>query len=132
MKKRMVMAAAATVALGLGAGATAANADDYVYWMKFGQFPSIARATVDGSGVNESFIASPGTNADGLAVTGDSIYWTTGVNSLALAKAAIDGTGVNANVGAIGNPISTHAVAVDGAYAYVPTAPRGEPRPDGN
>ena len=125
MKKRMAMAVAATVALGLGAGATAANADDYVYWMKFGMSPSIARATVDGSGVNESFIASPGTMADGLAVTGDSIYWTTGMNSLALAKAAIDGTGVNSNVGLIGANISNHAVAVDGAYAYVPTAPPG-------
>ena len=52
----------------------------------------IGRANRDGSGVNATFIPTPGTSACGVAIAGSHIYWASGG---AIARANVDGSGVD-------------------------------------
>lgn len=91
------------------AWAHAASAD--VYWANFGG-NSIGRASLDGTGVNQSFISttfSPGM----VAVDGGHIYYSLATT---IARANLDGTGVNENF--ISVPDGPGGIAVDGGHIY--------------
>src|SRR5215470_9012093 len=87
-----------------GVADPAASSDDGV----------IGRANLDGTGVDQHFIASPGRPTGGLAVDGAHIYWTNFASS-SIGRANLDGTGVDEHfiTGAPGGPCG---VAVDGAH----------------
>ena len=62
----------------------------YVYWANLGT-NTIARANLDGTGVNENFIT--GANAPvGVAVDAHYVYWANFVSNT-IARANLDGTG---------------------------------------
>ena len=101
----------------------------HVYWSEVRGFgfgaPSIARANLDGSGVDENFIIDSWGGC-GLAVDGAHIYWsnTRGVGAGgrgSIARANLDGTGVDQNF----IPVFTNeffdypcGVAVDREHVY--------------
>ena len=53
---------------------------------------AVGRANRDGSGVDATFIPTPGKGACGVAIAGGHIYWASGG---AIARANVDGTGVD-------------------------------------
>ncbi len=53
---------------------------------------AVGRANRDGSGVDTTFIPTPGKGACGVAIAGGHIYWPSGG---AIARANVDGTGVD-------------------------------------
>jgi len=71
----------------------------YLYWANG---TTIGRASLDGSGAEESFVPNAGTGANAVAVTGQYIYWTEsgspnpgGSAMGAIGRAALDGSGAN-------------------------------------
>lgn len=92
--------------------------DGYIYWANAYPTYTIGRAAVDGTDVNQNFIAGPGLkNPFGLAVTDTTIYWgNRGRHEIS--RAAIDGTAVELDfitgVGRIG------AIAADDRFLYWP------------
>ena len=67
-------------------------AQAYVYWANFGT-NAIARANLDGSGANLSFITGA-CSPFGVAVDAAHVYWVnTGTNTIA--RANLDGSGAN-------------------------------------
>ena len=72
--------------------ALAPRADAYIYWTDAGT-QSIARANLDGTGANLSFIAGL-TDVGQIAVDDSYIYWTHGSGS-GMGRARLDGTGVD-------------------------------------
>ena len=98
------------VALVVLFGCFAAQAGAFVYWGT--SDGSIGRANLDGSGVNESFIAGPEVSF-GMAVDGQHIYWTT---SGAIGRANLDGSDVNQDF--ITGASQPFGVAVDGQHIY--------------
>ncbi len=76
---------------------------------------AIGRANRDGSGVNASFIPTPGTGDCGVAIAGGHIYWAT-VDHGTIGRANVDGTGVD------GQFIPGLAIP-----RYVPDLERGRP-----
>ena len=66
----------------------------YVYWANAGTgTDTIGRATLDGTGANQSFIGGAPTPA-GVAVDADHVYWANnGTNTIG--RANLDGTGAN-------------------------------------
>jgi hypothetical protein len=109
-------ALAALVAVGL---ALATRADAYVYWSGS---DAIGRAGLNGSGVNQRFVATAGgvfAEPAGVAVDGAHIYW--GGNrpvSARIGRASLDGSGANEDFIA-GLPGSGLAgLAVDGTHVY--------------
>ena len=76
---------------------------------------TIGRANLDGTGVNQSFIATAGA-PPGAAVDRGHIYWVNYIASGTIGRANLDGTGVDQSfiIGA-GGPCG---VAVDSAHIY--------------
>ena len=70
-------------------GAVAQDAR-HIYWV---DGSSIARANLDGSGVDESFISLPGSLISAIAVDSAHVYWVTS-NDL-IGRANLDGSGVD-------------------------------------
>jgi hypothetical protein len=88
----------------------------YIYWAN-GTAKTIGRASLDGSGVNQSFISTGGANGPvGVAVEGQYIYWTDGGDDT-IGRANLDGTGVNNAFISTGST-SPVGIAVDSNYIY--------------
>jgi virginiamycin B lyase len=82
----------------------------HVYWTNPSQ--TIGRANLEGTGVNQSFIAGT-TGLTGVAVDDAHVYWA---SDAGIGRANLDGTGVNQSfIASAGDPIG---VAVDGAHVY--------------
>ena len=99
----------------------------HIYWGNNSGSDTIGEASLDGTAVNQSFIAV-GTGAifvSAVAVDGQHIYWTTS-NSPALAligEANLDGTGVNLSLISAPGPYPSQfsfpaGIAVDGQHIY--------------
>ena len=87
----------------------------HVYWSDV-PTGTIGEANLDGSGVNQSFIAGANTNLPyGVAIDGQHIYWC---NSAAntIGRANLDGTGVKQSF--IPGADAPHGVAVDSQHLY--------------
>ena len=80
----------------------------------------IARANLDGTGVNQNFIVVSDAVPLGVAVDGAHVYWT-GAN--VIGRANLDGTGVNQSF--ITGANGPWGVAVDGAHIYWVNTPSG-------
>jgi uncharacterized repeat protein (TIGR02543 family) len=104
-------------------GSSAATpATGYLYW---GHGSAIGRASLDGTGVNKSFISTGGSPV-GVAVDASYIYWMRinwSPDSASIGRANLDGTGVNQNF--INLPFSNNrdasypgAMTVDGSHIY--------------
>ena len=99
--------------------ALAARADAFVYWANTAN--TIARANLDGSGVNENFIRAY--HPWGVAVNGQHIYWGNGDTSAAhqVGRANLDGSGVNQRIAclcALGIGFPVIGVAVNSSSIY--------------
>jgi sugar lactone lactonase YvrE len=92
-------------------GWAAAPAEAFVYWTDLST-RTIGRANLDGTGANQSFIASP---AYGIAVDAAHVYWAN-FNTGAIGRANLDGTGATPSfiIGA-SFPLG---VAVDAGHIY--------------
>ena len=84
-------------------------AQAYVYWTT----DTIARANLDGSGVNRSFITGANGPA-GVAVDAAHVYWTNAADTIA--RANLDGSGANQSF--ITGASSPRGVAVDATHVY--------------
>jgi len=89
----------------------------HLYWS--GPPGKIARANLDGTGVDQSFITDlnppEGSLIYGVAVGGGHVYWTN-ANAGTIGRANLDGTGVNRTfIAGASDPVG---VAVDGAHVY--------------
>jgi hypothetical protein len=111
--RRVVLLIAALFALALAFSPRAAA---FVYWVD-GSAGTIARANLDGSGANQSFI-TPETSACGVAVDGAHVYWAnrTFQGGTTIGRANLDGSGVDQ--GFITGADNPCGVAVDGAHVY--------------
>ena len=93
-----------------------ASGGAYVYWANYdpNAETTIGRASLDGTGVNQSFITSTGGLIE-IAVDGQHIYWP---NTLAgtIGRANLDGTGVNQFF--ITGASDPEGLAVDGQHIY--------------
>ena len=110
---RWIVVRGCAVALAtLAATTLVGRADAFVYWTE-SAIGTTARANLDSSGVNMTFIKGLD-RPQGMAIDGAHIYWVTGLGSIG--RANLDGTGVNESfiIGALG----AQAVAVDGAHVY--------------
>src|SRR5262245_57397098 len=87
--RHCVLALAAGIFAILG---LAARADAYVYWTNH-DTQSIARANLDGTGVDQSFVGGLA-SANGVAVDDNHIYWTY-FGTDTVGRANLDGTGVD-------------------------------------
>lgn len=91
----------------------------YIYWASYAT-GTIARATLDGSNVNEQFIKTGDEySIIGIAVDRKHIYWTnSGIdpNSGTIARANLDGSGVNQHFIRAGD--SPIGLAVDDQHIY--------------
>jgi hypothetical protein len=88
-----------------------------LYWA--GPPGNIARANLDGTGVDQSFITDlnppPGSAIYGVAVDGAHVYWTS-ADTGTIGRANLDGTGVDQSF--IAGASDPRGVAVDGAHVY--------------
>ena len=125
----MAIAAAAS-ALCLLSLAVAARADAYVYWANIstssiihGGTASIARANLDGSGVDQGFISDavggPPLGGFAIAVDAEHIYWTD-PDAQTIGRANLDGSDVDRSFisGASFLGYVPEGVAVDASYIY--------------
>ena len=100
--------------------------DSHVYWADSFRDQNnrlvgvIARANLDGTGVNDSFIVVNDAASNGVAVDGAYVYWT-GAN--VIGRANLDGTGVDQSF--ITGANEPWGVAVDGAHIYWVNAGNG-------
>jgi len=91
----------------------------YVYWADSFldqnnlQTGVIARANLDGTGINDTFIVVEDASPLGVAIDGTHVYWT---GSNVIGRANLDGTGVTQ--GFIAGANEPWGVAVDGAHIY--------------
>jgi hypothetical protein len=91
-------------------------AGGYLYWAN-GTAKTIGRASLNGSGVKQSFISTGGANGPvGVAVNGQYIYWTDGGDDT-IGRANLDGTGVN-NAFISTATTSPVGIAVDSNFIY--------------
>jgi hypothetical protein len=81
----------------------------HIYWSNYGT-DTVGRADLDGTNVDESFIAAPNFPG-GIAVDDGHVYWTTVVAAGSIARADLDGTNVDEN---FITGVSANALAVDG------------------
>ena len=93
-----------------------ASAGAYVYWANYdpNAGTTIGRASLGGTGVNQSFVTATGGLIE-IAVDGQHIYWP---NTLAgtISRANLDGTGVNQFF--ITGASDPEGLAVDGQHIY--------------
>ncbi len=112
-----LLAGGALVLVSLGllvqASVAAALSAPQIYWANEGS-GTIGRANLDGTGVNQSFIAG-GSGITGVVVDGQHIYWTN-QGSGTIGRANLNGTGVNQSFITGGN--EPFGVAVDGEHIY--------------
>jgi Low-density lipoprotein receptor repeat class B len=97
--------------------AFAPRAGAFVYWANFddgGGGTSVARAGLDGSGLNTTFVRGGSPDVCGVAVDAAHLYWTNLENGT-IGRANLDGSGVNQRL--IAAPIPS-GVAVDAAHIY--------------
>jgi virginiamycin B lyase len=94
----------------------------YVYWTNTYYSPgqpsvfTIGRASLGGTGVNQSFIPTVDNDRSGLAVDAGHIYWT---NQVSIGRANRDGTAVNQSfITAFGYPYLPSDIAVDAGHIY--------------
>jgi virginiamycin B lyase len=93
--------------------AWAGHAQAYVYWANR-DAGTIGRANLDGTGVNQSFIAGA-SSPWGVAVDAEHVYWANSDGN-AIGRANLDGTGVDQSfIAGAGTP---YGIAVDGQYVY--------------
>jgi Domain of unknown function (DUF5050) len=97
-----------------GAGLTVNKS--YIYWTSAngGTATTIARANLNGTGVNQSFITGA-QNPCGVAVDSSYIYWAGDVGT-SIGRAKLDGSGVNQDFITTGNGVC--GVAVTGTHIY--------------
>ena len=111
-----VLVAAAAACCALVAPASGA-AGDFVYWPNGFVGESIARAGVDGTGVNLNFITGTAARAQ-LAVDAHYVFWANETSNQVgtIGRANLDGSGANVNfITGVDRPT---AVAVDGDHVY--------------
>jgi hypothetical protein len=100
---------------------------NYIYWTDFSSDNRIGRASLDGTGVNPSFIdcsASPGdTMPFAITISGSYIYWTNYVWKVTgggtIGRAKLDGTGANQSF--LGGDLADFNpgwIAIAGGYMY--------------
>ena len=102
----LATAAVATLAL-------VARADAFVYWANFNT-GTIARANLDGSGVDQSFIGGA-SGPVGLTVDGSHVYWAN-FNINRIGRADLDGSGVDQSF--IAGSTQIRGVTVGGVHIY--------------
>ncbi len=107
---RLIAGCCAAVGVWIG---LVSNAQAFVYWGAPGA-SAIERASLDGTGVNASFITGV-TNSYGLAVDSSHIYWAD-IGNGNIGRANLDGTGVDQTF--VTGATEPLAVAVDGTYVY--------------
>ena len=91
---------------------------DGQYFYDGGATSAIGRASLDGSGMNTSFISTGTYNPTYTAVNASHIYWSgPGPGGGAIGRANIDGTGVNLTL-ISGLSSSPQGIAIDGSYIY--------------
>jgi virginiamycin B lyase len=98
--------------------AFAPRAGAFVYWANFddgGAGTSVARAGLDGSGLNTTFVRGGSPSVCGVAVDAAHLYWTNLENGR-IGRANLDGTQVNQSF--IAGATSPCGVAADGAHIY--------------
>ena len=97
-----------------GAGMTVDT--NYIYWSgaNGGSATTIARANLDGTGINPTFITGA-RNPCGVAVKSAYIYWAGDVGS-SIGRANINGSGVNQNFIATGTGVCGVAVTKNHIY----------------
>ena len=103
--------ALAAVLAAMVCGCFAAQADAFVYWSNN---VALARANLDGSGVNQNLIGV-GLGVFGMAVDGQHIYWTN-YESDTIGRTNLDGS--DANKSFISGASFPQGVAVDGQHIY--------------
>jgi hypothetical protein len=91
----------------------AANA--YVYWPNGVTLGTIGRAQLDGSAVNQGFIAGAD-SPFGIAVDAAHVYWANDGLTSSIGRANLDGSSPNQTF--IPGTTSADGVAVDGAHIY--------------
>jgi sugar lactone lactonase YvrE len=107
------VASAVTLALLVLAPRASAVSAPQIYWANFGT-GKVGRAVLDGTGVNQSFIAG-GTGLQMLALDGQHIYWAN-FDGNTIGRSNLDGTDVNQSfITGASNP---YGVAVNGQYVY--------------
>jgi virginiamycin B lyase len=114
-----------TESLITGAAAPAGLATDgqHLYWAN-SSTSSIARANLDGTGVDLSFIT--GANSPvGVAVDGQHVYWAN-QGSSAIGRAGLDGTGVDQAF--IAGTNNSYGVAVDASLTTSSSGPTVQSR----
>ena len=110
-RRRVWLGAILGIAFVLGLS-FASSAHAYFYYANNGT-NTIARANVDGTGANQSFIAGL-SNPLLIAVNAQHIFWSNGQTSIS--RANLDGTGVNTNF--IAGASWSAGVAVDAGHIY--------------
>jgi virginiamycin B lyase len=109
---RAAVASALVIASFAAFAAESVRADNYIYWGRnVVSTYSIARANLDGTGVNTSFIPVPSI-VGGLAFNSANFYWAT---ASAISRANLDGTGVTSP---FFNAAPAPAIAIDSQYIY--------------
>jgi hypothetical protein len=109
---RAAVASAVVIASVAAFAAESVRADNYIYWGRnVASTYSIARANLDGTGVNTSFIPVPFI-VGGLAFNSSNFYWA---SVSAISRANLDGTGVTSPFFSA-NPAP--AIAIDSQYIY--------------
>jgi hypothetical protein len=90
----------------------------HIYWSQVDNH-SIGRAKLNGTGVDESFIATGGTKShpQGVAVNASHVYWSDYAGTIG--RANIDGNGVDGSfiTSTTGSPM-TGGIALDAAHVY--------------
>ena len=90
----------------------------HIYWSNSG---TIGRANVDGSGVNQSFIAGAGIAPYAIAADNNYVYWVNqGHDASTIGRAKLDGTNVNPSfiTGLTAGADEVSALAVDAGHIY--------------
>lgn len=95
-------------------GGGVASDGRHLYWSLW--WGGIARANLDGSGVDTAFLATPG-QAGSLATDGVHIYWSV-PNDTRIGRARVDGSDVDPDFVVLDDGGSPDGVAVDGASVY--------------
>jgi virginiamycin B lyase len=105
---RIALVAAVACAL---TAVSASSAQAYVYWANGN---NIGRANLDGSGVDDAFIAGAGTSS-GLAVDGSHVYWGDGG---AIARSNLNGGDPQPTLITTDTSPFVAAITTDGNYIY--------------